>query len=367
MMKTRSALTLNCLILTSLILASCSGGVPTLPSFIAPSPTPTIEAPTEVQSAYPPALVETDPPLNTVIGHQSPITFYFNQPMNKPSVESALSGLPEGTFTWTDEATLVFSPSQPYPPNTNLNIVIANSIQSASGFGITEPIQLLFTVADYLRGMNLLPKANSTDVNVDAAIAVSFNQPVVPLGADSTSLPPAFNVTPEVKGRGEWINTSTYIFYPEPAMLGGTEYTVSVRDDLRTGSGTGLDGSVINAWKFLTARPRVVSVSPFTESPIPPNPEIKLTFNQPMDSQSVQSNFTFSGTEGAVNGTFTWSDNDTVLTFKPDRILARGIGYALNVGAGAQSKGGMTLGTDYGVVLNTYDNFDCAPAPTFKA
>ena len=112
-MKSRFSLTLNCLLLISLILASCGGAAPQLPGFTAA--TPTVESSTAAQQTSPPALIETDPPLNSVIGHQSPITFYFNQPMNKPSVESALSGLPEGTFTWSDEATLVFTPAQPYP------------------------------------------------------------------------------------------------------------------------------------------------------------------------------------------------------------------------------------------------------------
>ena len=258
MTKFRFALTLNCLTLISMILASCSG-VPNIPNIIAPTPTTQAEAEAITaiqQTAYPAALIETDPPLNSVIGHQSPITFYFNQAMNKPSVESAISGLPGGTFTWIDEATLTFTPVQPYQPNTKFDIIIEDSIQSASGFGIAEPIQLSFTVADYLRGTNLLPKANTTDVNVDAAIAVSFNQPVVPLGADSTSLPSAFTISPSVDGRGEWVNTSTYIFYPEPSMAGGTEYTVSMNQDLKTGSGVGLDGSVVNAWKFVTARPQ---------------------------------------------------------------------------------------------------------------
>ncbi|HEY5731840.1 MAG TPA: Ig-like domain-containing protein [Anaerolineales bacterium] len=356
MTKTRIPLILNCLLLTSLILTSC-GGAPTLPSFLAPEPTPTVESPTAIQQAYPLALIETDPPLNTVIGHLSSITFYFNQGINKASAESAFSGLPSGAFKWRDEATLVFQPAQSYAPNTKLNIEIANSIQSASGFGIPEPIQLSFTVADYLRGTNLLPKANTTDVNVDAAIAVSFNQPVVPLGADSASLPSAFTILPSVEGHGEWINTSTYIYYPEPAMLGGTEYTISVNQDLKTGSGVGLDGSVVNAWKFVTAQPRVVSLSPSAEEFLPPNSEIKLTFNQPMDKQSVQLNFVFSGTEGSVNGAYTWNDDDTEFTFVPEGTLARGIGYTMNVGAGAKSKSGMTLGADYGAVLRTFANF----------
>ncbi|HKI53981.1 MAG TPA: Ig-like domain-containing protein, partial [Anaerolineales bacterium] len=357
MTKFRFTLTANCITLISLILASCNG-VPNIPNIIAPTPTMEAEATTAIQqTAYPAALIETDPPLNSVIGHQSPITFYFNQAMNKPSVESAMSGLPSGTFTWIDEATLTFTPVQPYQPNTKFDIIIEDSIQSASGFGIAEPIQLSFTVADYLRGTNLLPKANTTDVNVDAAIAVSFNQPVVPLGADSSSLPVPFVIQPSVEGRGEWINTSTYIFYPEPVMLGGTEYTVSMNADLKTVSGVGLDGSVVNAWKFVTARPRVVSVSPSADEFLPPNPEIKLTFNQPMDRQSTQLNFILSGTDGSVSGTYAWNDDDTELTFLPDSELTRGVGYTLNVGAGAKSQSGMTLGEAYGTVLRTYDNF----------
>ena len=173
MIKHRFTLHLNCLLLISLILASCAGA-PTisLPNFLAS--TATAPAPTAVQQAFPPALVETDPPFNSALGHLSPITFYFNQGMNKPSVESALGGLPAGTFTWNDEATVIFTPTDPYPVNSKIKISIANSIRSATGFGITEPIELSYSVSDYLFPTNLLPNANSTDVDVDAAIAVSL-------------------------------------------------------------------------------------------------------------------------------------------------------------------------------------------------
>ena len=102
---------------------------------------------------------------------------------------------------------------------------------------------------------------------------------------------------------------------------------------------------------------RVVSVNPSADEFLSPNPEIKLTFNQPMDRQSVQLNFLLSGTDGSVNGTYAWNDDDTELTFSPESELARGIGYTLNVGAGAKSQSGMTLGEAYGTVLRTYDNF----------
>jgi hypothetical protein len=369
-MKRRFLLTLNCFLLASLIISSCSGlqKIP-VPAFIAPTatlsggqpPVPTLAA---VQQAFPPAIIETDPPQNSVIGHFSPITFYFNQAMNKPSAESALSGIPAGTFTWNDEATLVFTPTQPYQSNTNLKITVANSIQSATGFGIAEPVEVSYTVADYLHTTNTLPKASATDVNVQSAIVASFNQPVVPLGADPASMLPAFTLVPSAEGTGEWINTSTYIFYPEPALAGGTEYAVSLDGNLKSVTGVGFAGVEGNAWKFVTATPQVVSVSPSEAELLPLDPQIKLIFNQPMDTRSVEQNFVLSGTEGPVSGKFTWNDDASELTFEPDALLARNVGHILNVGAGARSRGGMALGTAYGAVLRTYDTFAVTSAKT---
>ena len=359
-------LPLNWFLLISLILASC-GGIPQQAT-----PTPVIPTPTFLQQAAPPAVIETDPPLDSVIGHLSPITFYFNQAMNQSTVEPSFIGLPPGVFLWKDESTLFYTPAEPYPANSKLNISIANSIQSATGFGIAEPIELSFTVADFLRATNILPKADANDVNVDAAIVASFNQPVVPLG-DFTNQPSAFSVQPSVSGNGEWINTSTYIFYPESSMAGGTEYTVSVNPDLKTVTGVGLalsgdeGGSEGLTWKFITARPRVVTLSPSTESPVALDAEIKLTFNQPMDTESVGSNFLLSGTDGPVSGTFAWSDDATELTFVPEKLLARGIGYLLNVSADAKSRGGVTLGKDYGGMLNTFPDFAVTAATPYRS
>ena len=358
-MKRSLFLLLNCFLLFTLILTSCAG-VPELPSFTSPTPTSLAPAATAVPQAFPLALVETNPPTDSLIGHLSPITFYFNQRMNRTSAESALSGLPAGTFTWNDDSTLVFTPSQPYQPDGILKLAISNTVQSASGFGIPEPVELTFPVSDYLRTTNILPKAGAEDVVVDAAIAVSFNQPVVALGADASSLPPAFSILPSVTGRGEWVNTSTYVFYPEPAMAGGTAYTVSLNPELKTATGVGLPetGGEGTSWSFTTSRPRVVSLEPASDQLLAIEPEIKLTFNQPMDKASVESNFVFSGTEGSVNGTFTWNDEATELTFIPENPLTRNTGYILNVGAAARSQNGeITLDTDYGAALRTYDNF----------
>ena len=361
-MTRRLTFTLNCLLLAALLLSSCTG----LPIPVFGTPTPAIPTPTSFQQTLPPGLVETDPPAGSVLGHKASITFYFNQPVDKPSAETALTGLPAGSFTWNDDSTLVFAPTQAYPPDTTLELSIASSLRSANGFGSSAPIELSFPVADYLRPTSLLPQPGAEDVNVDAAIAVSFNQPVVALGGDLSTQPQAFGIQPPVQGRGEWINTSTYIFYPETGMSGGTQYTVSLNPDLETANGVRLaeEGTEPTLWTFTTSTPRVIQVEPSVMEALPLDAEIRLTFNQPMNPQSVESEFRFSGTEGVLDGRFSWNEDNTVMTFNPDDLLGRDIGYILNLGATAQSRGGLILGTDYGAVFNTYDNFAVSETKT---
>src|SRR5512139_405541 len=345
-MRQRTFRSLLCSIFIAAILASCTGmPVPGLET-----PTPVPPTPTPYQQALPPSLVETTPLDNTSIGQLSPITFYFSEPMDKASVESSIQGLPEGSFTWNDESTVVFNPAQPYTAKSELPVTIASSIKTASGFGTQQPIDLSFRVADYLRPSNILPKENAMDVDVESAVVVSFNQPVVALGAEPSTLPAAFSLEPSVKGRGEWINTSTYILYPEPALTGGTQYIIGLNPDLKTATGVGLEPGAVSEWTFTTSLPGVVSLLPSSEQPLAIEPKILLTFNQPMDTGSVVQNFSFSGPEGSLKGSFEWSEGDTVLSFVPDGSLERNAGYLLNIDAAAKSRGGLALGKNYGAL-----------------
>ncbi len=76
----------------------------------------------------------------------------------------------------------------------------------------------------------------------------------------------------------------------------------------------------------------------------PLNPEIKLTFNQPMDQASVEANFSLIGPDGAVPGKITWDEDLTILTFTPDSLLPRNTSYTLTLNGQAQARGGSQLG-----------------------
>jgi len=320
-----------------------------------PPPTPTLPPPpTPTAQPLPPALVEVNPPSGTDISLQGALTFYFNQPMDRGSVEGALGGYPElsGRLDWLDDATLTFEPDTAFPPGINLTVELDTTALAANGLALQDPVRLSYQTAPQFQAMQMLPGPGTVEADPGSAIVVMFDQPVVPLGADPNTLPAAFSVDPVVTGAGEWVNTSTYIFYPDPALYGGLMYEVTLNRELRNTAGAPFAGLAGNpgqyAWSFSTALPQLLSVIPADgNASIPLDSTISMNFNQSMDSSSVQENFSLLAPSGnPVEGDFGWNDNLTTLVFTPTQLLERDSGYFIILSGEARSSGGTTLGSD---------------------
>ena len=281
-----------------LVTLACS-----LPGKLPPTPASTPTALATSAIPLPPAVIETSPSAGSQIPLDGLVTIYFNQAMDRTSVESALSVQPStvtGQLTWKDAATLIFTPDGSLPTASQFGLQIGQGARAANGLGLLQPVSLDFQTPDYLRPTQFLPKPDSEEVIPNAAIVAAFNQPVVPLGADPAALPAAFSIQPDAQGKGEWLNTSTYIFYPDPALSGGLTYTVSLNPDLTANSGSQLAQSDIQTnWSFTTALPAVDSIDPSPEQLLGLDPKIKITFNQPMDQASLESGLHFTGPAGA--------------------------------------------------------------------
>lgn len=323
-----------------------------LPTLLPPRPTP---------QPLPPTLVESDPLPGVELPLNSPISLYFNQPMEPTSVEAALTIEPTiaGQITWQDEATLVFSPSQPLSPESLISLTIKPDARARNGLSLPQPIQLDFQTVGYLHLTQSLPESGTLEVNPASAVVAAFNRPVVGLGAEPESLTAPFQLEPAAAGRGEWVNTSTYIFYPEPALQGGQIYTVQLDSSL-----LGVDGSPlaeVASWSFTTAMPQLVSVQTrLLEDGSPPqfidlDTPFTLTFNQPMDTSSVEAKFGLLGPDGAnVPGKVSWNDDHTVMTFEPSGLLERDTVYSVALDAGVQAAGGSLIESANSVAFTTY-------------
>jgi hypothetical protein len=146
-----------------------------------------------------------------------------------------------------------------------------------------------------------------------------------------------------VNGKGEWINTSTYIFYPQPALAGGASYQVLINQDLVSTAGSPLETTA--SWSFSTELPRLVSVSPEAKTLMHLDESIQLNFSYPMDAGSVEANFSMQSASGVnVPGAIGWNEDYTTFAYTPTQLLQRDTGYIVELGAQAAALGGTPLG-----------------------
>lgn len=310
---------------------------------------------------YPPGLVEVQPLANSELQPAITPVFYFNQTMDRASVESSFQAEPQMAvrFEWIDDATMRLVPAQPVSLESDLVLTIQSSARAANGLSLPGTIRVDYQAPESLRVVERLPRPGGVDINPSSAVVVTFNRPVVALGADPAALPPAFSIEPAPGGRGAWLNTSTYIFYPEPALYGGTLYTVRLNPSLNA-----FDGSLLPAeqtdqeWSFATAAPAILALEPATDQPVRLDAVFTLTFNQAMDKDSVEKNFSLVGSGGnPIPGAFSWDEVGAKVIYTPENLLERGSPVSAVVSGAALSQGGAPLGQDFAAAWTALGQF----------
>jgi len=203
-----------------------------------------------------------------------------------------------------------------------------------------------------LRVTQVIPAADTVEVEADAVIVVTFNRPVVPMTALSDvaaqPLPQPLLVSPPIEGTGEWLNTSIYRFTPSRPLSGGTEYAAVVPAGLTAIDGTSLTEDVI--WRFTTVRPKVVWIDPSRNAElVPVDAPIRITFNMPIALESGADRLTLRTTSllgevfaHEVAGTVA-VDGETLL-FTPNEPLAFDRQYVVSLAPGIIAEAG-GLGT----------------------
>ena len=281
---------------------------------------------TPTASDLPFEIIDTSPLDGEEISLEEPLILFFDRPVNCDSAQDAISISPavEGSLT-CDDVSVTFTPSAAYPTGTQITLTAGTGLQALDGTSLAEPVTLAWPTPGDLAVTEVLPDEGTTGVEADAVITVIFNRPVVPLvsNEDRDTLPDPLIFDPAVEGEGEWLNTSIYVFRPDPALAGGTTYTVTVEAGL-----TAVDGATLEnpfSWTFTTVNPAIVETIPADlASGISLDESIQVVFNQPMDRASVEASFYVrpqGQTTGTVEGSFEWSEDSTGFRFTPSDNL----------------------------------------------
>ncbi|MDX1520422.1 MAG: Ig-like domain-containing protein, partial [Anaerolineae bacterium] len=268
----------------------------------------------------PPLVLHSRPEQGEEQPVDAPLELTFDQPMDRDSVEKAFAIEPgasvDGEFEWLDDQTVRFSLPDGFERNQRYRVRVVETAQSETGLTMLRPFELRFSSAGYLEVTNVQPADGATEIMADTVVTVLFNRPVVPLNAieDADSLPDPLTFVPPVKGQGEWLNTSIYQFTPDDGFLPATDYTARVSQGLADALGsTALEDDF--EWGFSTVSPAAIASLPGDGGIyVSPTPVISVTFNQPMDRDDVEANFSLidEATERSIPGRFAWQEGGLV-------------------------------------------------------
>ncbi|HSD85024.1 MAG TPA: Ig-like domain-containing protein, partial [Anaerolineae bacterium] len=226
----------------------------------------------------------------------------------------------------------------------------------------------------------VMPADDSEGVDTDTDITVMFNRPVVPVVPieQQATLPQPLVLDPPVKGKGEWINTSIYVFRPDERLQAGIKYTAKIAAGLQDPLGAALRQDL--TWSFSTMTPQLSAKEPSDNATdVWLDRSLQLVFSQPMDHANVESLFSLhqgSPDGPQVQGTFVWVTstvmgggmpmgmNNSVMAaplpgggkrtllgetmiFSPTNLLERETTYFARLAAGAQgASGGLPMPAD---------------------
>lgn len=255
-----------------------------------------------------------------------------------------------GDIIWKNSRTLLFQPEQSLARDSVYDVVLTQDAVSTGGESLREPFTFRFNTVGYLDVAQVMPASATEDVETDAVITVIFNRPVVPLTSlkQMEDLPHPLAFDPAIKGHGEWLNTSIYVFTPDNPLAGGLTYRATVMAGLQDTVGAVLADDY--NWHFTTAPPKVLWQTPGHDAELVDiRTSITIEFNQPVDPDSVKRAFSLTSgglLNAKVGGDFTVEGRTVV--FKPARDLSFDTRYQVMVNAGVTSTaGGNGMSEDY--------------------
>ncbi len=304
-----------------------------------------------------PQVVSQTPGTGERLDLSAPIQIHFDREMdtNKTGDSFTFSsnhGPVQGQLTWGDAQTLIFTPDTPLTPGTEYSATITQAA-SKDGTPVREIINLKFKTIEALAVAQTFPGKDTIEVDLNTSITVIFNHPIVPvtLKEGQTKLPQPLKFTPEVHGKGEWVNSSVYVFQPDDLLLSGTSYHVSVEKGIQDTLKNTLDAAF--GWQFTTRAPSIYnfSLQDGAQNPsevvkdVPLDQTFIVTFLQPMDQNSVEKAVQIANRETMqlMPLKFTWDDKSTILTIKSKEKFKIASYYNLNLETSAKAEDGGNL------------------------
>lgn len=303
-----------------------------------------------------PHLVSTTITSNSHLSLLSPLRFNFSAPISRRSFQSTIEPTVAGNWDWGDsvvshlQSQVSFTPDEAWQPNQTYTVfLIAQNILENK----TEKFSSTFTTES-------VPSVARTSVT--GAVDVSPISPItVTLSAvNDGSTDYSFIFDPAVVTQVVLSDDRLrYTLTPQAALQPGTAYTLTVdrqlklrRSDNQLETVFGNQENIFTT-TFTTLPPAgIQSFSPSGSRVLPTVRIIDITFNEPMERSSVETNTSFSPT---LSGSWQWID-DTRAKYLITKALDFDTTYRVTFAALTPAKSGVTFAKDTVETFKTVGN-----------
>ncbi len=205
-----------------------------------------------------PTITKTDPTDGqSGVSRTAPITFQFDQPMNKSSVQAAFSlkrtangERVAGSFSWVGNL-LRFTPSSTLAAARVYTAAVGTGARNAAGFPLAAAKAWTFTTTPQPLVTLVHPSDGATGVSRSSPVLVLFDQEM-----DKQSAQAAFTLrrtkdSGVVPGTFVWFGRAL-IFRPTSPLAAGVTYTARETNQARNVAGRPLESG--RTWVFTAAR-----------------------------------------------------------------------------------------------------------------
>jgi uncharacterized protein YkwD len=314
---------------------------------------PTVTTASPVRDIVPLTQAAFRTAVGTKVQLDAPATITFTTPMERDSVEAALTVHPttEVTFRWSAEDTVLsIVPATHWEAGTFYTITVRPGALASTGRPMTTPVRAAFLTRLAASARLAATSSSGSRISIDSAFTVTFDQPV-----DPSSIAAAIRLEPATPGSLESKpgpgGSTVYTFTPSKPLKADTRYrllVVGARDvtgaEIAAGSlaiRTGVAPSIV---RF---RPR-----PMTQD-VPRDASISVRFTQPMEHRTTKAAFKVTAGGKAVKGKITFAENSTVLVFDPTTALPWDSRVVATVARSARSTNGASMSANAHVAFRT--------------
>ena len=212
-----------------------------------------------------------------------------------------------------------------------------------------------------LRILSATPSGSMQGLADDQRVAVTFSQPMVPLGETGTP-EAALTLTADVRpaprpisGTLRWEGTQTLVFQPDVLLPLATAFSARLEGGLEALSGDRIDSAYV--WPFETPRPAITTSEPARGASFAdPEGPLRLFFSQPLDTDKAISMARLRTSEAKEQIlAVVRAEGDSALVVTPAEPLAKGTGYEIVAEAGLPSAlGPLGMAEEVMIPFRTY-------------